>query len=387
MEDKDINENRFRSGVLMIFLLLSIGVPITLLYLIYTSYGYKKYRIGLLTMILFISAFISSLSETLRFLFLDQQLSLLCAVVSMITMSLCLSIYTHLSAELYTGFVVLETPAFLISNYFLPVSTILLGFSGVLTSKGVLYYNQFWNTKLYIGLPGPFFTSWVIVHGYLILSALIYVFLVYKRATGKVKRFYLSMAISLITPATIYAIAGIIDPVLSIYKVGNHSIVALPFALITWVSLKKYGIPSFTYEPPGEVPGEIRFFKNFEDALSLFEGYRMSGYRCLIVSRRRFRGVSLWISKVNAYNAVSPQHLSRIKTILGDFVSEGGKVILIDCLELLILYNGIHEVLKFLGYLRDEASLNKALVLIPFEQDAFEPKTVSAIMRVSGGRA
>ncbi len=370
----------------MIFIFLSMAASIILLYLSLASYRYKKYRTGLLTTLFFVSAFISSLSETLRFIVLDQWLSLICSVISMITMSLCLSIYTHLAAELYLGFIVLETPAFLISNYFLPVSTILLGFSGVLTSKVELYYNQFWSTKLYVGLPGQFFTLWVLANGYLILSALIYIALGYKRATRKVKKFYMSIAISILTPAVIYAAVGVIDPVLSIYRVGNHSIVALPFAVLFWISLKRYGIPSFTYESPGEVPGEIRFFRSFNDAFSLFEEYRKSGYRSLIVCRRRFRGVSLWISKVNAYNAVSPEHLTRIKTIIGDFISSGGRVVLIDCLEILLIYNGIHEVLKFLNYLRDEASLNKALILIPLEQSAFEPRTVNAIMRASGAK-
>jgi|GEM_PF-3907195 len=368
----------------MIFIFLSIGGSIILLYLSLASYRYRKYRAGLLTTLFFVSAFVSSLSETLRFIVLDQQLSLICSVISMITVSLCLSFYTHLVAELYMGFMVLETPAFLISNYFLPVSTILLGFSGLLTSEMKLYYNQFWDAKLYVGLPGRFFSFWVLTNGYLILSALTYIVLGYKRATIKVKKFYRSIAICLLGLSVIYITPVVIDPVLSIYRVGSHSIVALPFIAFFWVSLKRYGIPSIVYESPREVVGEIKFFRNFRDALSLFEEYRKSGYRTLIVSRKRFRGVSLWISKVKSYNAVSPEHLGKVKMIVGDFISNGGGVVLIDCLEIFLIYNGLQEVLKFLSYLRDKALLHNALILVPFEQSVLEPKTISAIMRASG---
>ena len=84
-------------------------------------------------------------------------------------------------------------------------------------------------------------------------------------------------------------------------------------------------------------------------------------------------GRSIWLTRAElgrtgseaVQEHVSPTELPRINSTIRSFVNgEGGKVVLLEGIDYLILNNGMEKVTRFLNSIKDEVYLAKAIMLV-----------------------
>ena len=106
----------------------------------------------------------------------------------------------------------------------------------------------------------------------------------------------------------------------------------------------------------------------------------------LVITRRPGRygglkkGRTLWVTPIGE-EGVSPTRLHFLLEAAVTFMKSGGKLVVIDCLEVLILYNDFQSVFKFLSSLKDHAVASGAAVLLLVERGAFEERELKLLER------
>ncbi|WP_456421516.1 DUF835 domain-containing protein [Thermococcus sp.] len=96
-----------------------------------------------------------------------------------------------------------------------------------------------------------------------------------------------------------------------------------------------------------------------------------------------------WITNVRGERVVSPRNLPKILDMAVKFMREAkdaGKrpVVVIDCLEYLVLENGLSSVLKFLSALRDHALIHNAAVFIVGDDDFLSERERKLLRSIVG---
>ncbi len=119
---------------------------------------------------------------------------------------------------------------------------------------------------------------------------------------------------------------------------------------------------------------------DLKEALNLAAGRKVIA---LTRNPEPFKGAHLpylWLSKVNADNAIDPL---RLPAIMNHLISNSDKntVVLIDGLEYLVVENGFNSVLKFLTALKDNLLLKGATLLIVLDPSTFSENELAAIKR------
>jgi hypothetical protein len=91
----------------------------------------------------------------------------------------------------------------------------------------------------------------------------------------------------------------------------------------------------------------------------------------------------LWLTKVEKKETVYPTNLPYLLQTLIDFMKreDKPKVLLLDGAEYLVLENSFKAVFKFLATLKDYAILTHSIILVPIEEEAYEKRELSFILR------
>ena len=80
---------------------------------------------------------------------------------------------------------------------------------------------------------------------------------------------------------------------------------------------------------------------------------------------------TVWVTSASE-KGVAPTRIHVLLDIAVNFFRKGGKLVAIDCVETLVLYNDFTSVFRFLTALKDHASNFKAIVLLVLEKDTLE---------------
>jgi archaellum biogenesis ATPase FlaH len=90
----------------------------------------------------------------------------------------------------------------------------------------------------------------------------------------------------------------------------------------------------------------------------------------------------IWLSNVGKENAVRPKDMEKLSLMLEQFISKNkDAVILLDGIEYLITNNNFITVLRFIQSLKDQISINSAILLIPINPSTMEPSQFNLIER------
>jgi hypothetical protein len=94
------------------------------------------------------------------------------------------------------------------------------------------------------------------------------------------------------------------------------------------------------------------------------------------------RATILWLSKTVAEYAIPPAHLGVIRDRISGFVSRNeNAVVLLDGFEYLSTINGFDLALKFLHDVRESIALKRAVLIVPVNPAALEPKQLELLGR------
>ncbi|WP_297477167.1 DUF835 domain-containing protein [Thermococcus sp.] len=89
---------------------------------------------------------------------------------------------------------------------------------------------------------------------------------------------------------------------------------------------------------------------------------------------------TLWVTPLGG-EGVSPTRLHFLLEAAVNFMRNGGKLVVIDCVEVLVLYNDFPSVFKFLSSLKDHAVTSGVAVLLLIERGAFEERELKLLER------
>lgn len=90
----------------------------------------------------------------------------------------------------------------------------------------------------------------------------------------------------------------------------------------------------------------------------------------------------VWLSHTPGEDFHNPTALSGLNRLIGRFLQDNGRsIVLIDGLEYLLLHNDFPRTLLFLEYLNDLVIQHPAIVLLPINPEALEPKELALLDR------
>lgn len=86
---------------------------------------------------------------------------------------------------------------------------------------------------------------------------------------------------------------------------------------------------------------------------------------------------------------LSPTNLARMAHIVNEYFREARKegingVVVIDCPEYLVMYNGFEPIVKFLASLRDSALINNGMLLVVADEKAWDKGQIAILRRILG---
>ena len=94
------------------------------------------------------------------------------------------------------------------------------------------------------------------------------------------------------------------------------------------------------------------------------------------------RTPTLWLTRSEMENAISPDDLPKLKYIIGDFTRKSAEsVILLDGIEYLMTQTSFETVLKFLQELKDMVTIHNSRLIIPFHKDTIPLREYSMLER------
>jgi len=89
---------------------------------------------------------------------------------------------------------------------------------------------------------------------------------------------------------------------------------------------------------------------------------------------------SVWVTPVEN-GGIHPTKLHLMLNKSLRFLKSGGKVIVIDCLEALIMYNDFSSVFRFLATLKDYVIINGAVLVVLSEKETLEERQLRVLLR------
>ncbi|NJE30084.1 DUF835 domain-containing protein [Thermococcus sp. 18S1] len=96
---------------------------------------------------------------------------------------------------------------------------------------------------------------------------------------------------------------------------------------------------------------------------------------------REFENVqALWVTQAGE-EGVGPTKLHVLLEAAVDFMRGGGRLVVIDCLEILVLYNDFNSVFRFLSTLKDYAVGTRSTLLLIVDREAIEEKEFKVLSR------
>jgi hypothetical protein len=134
---------------------------------------------------------------------------------------------------------------------------------------------------------------------------------------------------------------------------------------------------------------------NSDQAYASFRSLMSSGVRGLCLTRHNPEFIKeryelfcpvIWLARTerfsDRYQNVHPEHILKIHTIVNAFLRiDGDSAILLDGLEYLVTHNDFTSVLKLISLINERVAMANALLLIPVNPTALEPKELGILER------
>jgi len=94
----------------------------------------------------------------------------------------------------------------------------------------------------------------------------------------------------------------------------------------------------------------------------------------------------IWVTKSEraGHQAINPERLNKIGLTIGEFLkskTKKKKIIMLDCMELLINSNDFNEIMKFLHPIIDFIFINNAILIVPLNLSLLDKKQVGYLER------
>lgn len=363
------------------FLMNSISILLSG-FLGYKAYveGYEPYR--RIETAWFLSAMLDSIVEGVMLTSQSESIAEIAWITLLLILFLNISILLHYITILIYGFVNI---LWAIPMYIPPTFLTILLFT-VDLDLATIKVRNIYGEEFTIGTWGKFQVPLKILH-------VIYGFIIYLtlfrgifKEHGERRKGYIALLLSIL-PLNIGVVGfRLLYPDVGIYKVCSYSTLAIPSLIILYSAPRTPSFPEMVWARSKIVDAEVEPGTSYliEDAgrvrsLMLFKTLLNNGLEGLCISRltpkisvERY-GTSnvVWISTLETEHSIHPTHLARIKNIIESFLKAGGRVVMLDNIESLILFNGFEETIKFLNSIADLAIKYKSVVLIPID-----PKTV-----------
>ena len=205
-------------------------------------------------------------------------------------------------------------------------------------------------------------------------------------------RFIVIIAISLLL-AALGRLIDVVDDVVRIPFWLFHFMEILYFLAIIGVA---YGVISYISSverrilptPPEDTGSEAISPGGYlyEDGDDVLEFLSMVDGPVLVMTRSpwRYEGLdkvrTIWVTPVGE-KGISPTRLHVLLEAAVEFMKGGGKLIVVDCLEVLVLYNDFSSVFRFLSSMKDYALSSGSAVLLLIEEGAMEKKELNILKR------
>ena len=231
----------------------------------------------------------------------------------------------------------------------------------------------------------------LVVIGY----AALYAFRRINRYEGPLNRFIVVTAFSLLLASIGRALDVIDDFVIphgllmsTEQAMYFFSILGITYGLMNYirsVERRIFPVPSGKVLDGKLPPGGFMYLGEKEDEVLEFLG------RCelpaMVVTRSpwKYEGICehvqpLWITQASE-SGVGPTRLHVILDSAVKFFQGGGKLVVIDCLEVLVLYNEFHSVFRFLSALKDYAIGTSSTVLLLVGSSTLDEKEMMILKR------
>lgn len=214
------------------------------------------------------------------------------------------------------------------------------------------------------------------------------------RYSGALNRFIKITAVSLLL-ATLGRFLDVVD---DIYPVPDYvyaleeilyflSILGVIYGLLNYIMMTERRL--FPSPSPGEglegSPSSGAFlYMGRKD--ELFGFISSVSFPVLVFTRDPMRYSSLkhvkavWITQASE-KGISPTRLHVLLEIAVSFLREGGRLIVIDCVEILVVYNDFPSVFRFLTTLKDYVLSADASLLLHVDGESFEERQLKLLLR------
>jgi len=164
------------------------------------------------------------------------------------------------------------------------------------------------------------------------------------------------------------------------------SIVGVAYGIINYIgNVERRIMPTLVKGSPGRKlrPGGFLYFGE-KDLLDFLASTKAP---TLVITRSpwKYEGVgdhvqALWITQASD-KGIGPTKLHVILDSTVRFFQEGGGLVVVDCLEVLILYNDFQTVFRFLSALRDYAIGSGSTVLVVTSRSVVDERQLNVLSR------
>jgi len=140
-------------------------------------------------------------------------------------------------------------------------------------------------------------------------------------------------------------------------------------------------------------PGSLYIFqdKRADRALGLYNQLRSNGREVLVVSRLhpdRLRddfqipsSCVFWLSNSAGPRNINPQNIGILTDTLIRLYEKGEAVVILEGVEYLMLQNDFSKVLKLMSYLYESVAVNRGLLIITLDPEAFNLKEFALLSK------
>lgn len=166
------------------------------------------------------------------------------------------------------------------------------------------------------------------------------------------------------------------------------SIIGVTYGVINYignVEKRIFPVPSGEAFGGELVPGGFMYLG--DNLGGILEFLKKAEIPAMVVTRSpwRYEGApenvrTLWVTQA-AENGVGPTKLHVILDGAVKFFRSGGKLVVMDCLEVLVLYNDFQSVFRFLSTLKDYAIETGSTVLLLVDESTIDERQMSLLRR------
>ncbi len=364
-----------------------IVLPLNFISSLFSGYlGYKAHSEGhepyrRVATAWFLSAALGSIIEGIMLASQNKSVVEITGLSLLLIFFLNCSILLHYVTLLIYGFVnLLWTIPMYVPPIFLAVLMFTLDLHPTVVRVTSLYGGEF--TAVTGGRFQVPFEILLMIYGFIIYLTLFRGIL---KEKGRSRKMYIAVFISILPINMGCLVFRLLYPVVGVYKVCSISTLAIPGWIVLYSVSKRVGFSKLEFAEreieevePGatyiiEDPNRLRSLRLFKKLLNQgLEGLCISKRMPEASVRRCGTNNVVWISTLGVERSIPLTHLARIKDIVESFLKAGGRVVMIDNVESLILFNGFEQTIKFLNGLADIALKYKSVVLVPID-----PRTVA----------